>query len=109
MKLADLNPFLPKDPVQQALFIETFKREVYIYRRKPPFWIGLSVALGCSWILIAMIDTVARLMMFPIIMGLAVAHDTITSHFTKRLIEARNSSTIHSTAEQIAASDGDKP
>ena len=103
MKLADLNPFIPKEPKEQALFIETFKCEVYTYRKKPQFWIGLSVALICSLVLISMISTLERLIMLPITFGLALAHDTITSHFTKRLIEARRSPAIDSQAGQAVA------
>ena len=89
MQLADLNPFIPKERRERELFVQTFSSEVRTYRRKPSFWLGLLAALICSFVLIYRLDTIGRLIMLPIVFGLASAHDTITSHFTRRLIEAR--------------------
>jgi hypothetical protein len=91
MQLADLNPFIPKERKERDLFIQTFSAEVRAYRKRPSFWLGLITALVCSFSLIYRLDTVGRLIMLPIVFGLAAAHDTITSHFTRRLIEARRS------------------
>jgi hypothetical protein len=89
MQLADLNPFIPKERKERELFIQTFSAELRTYRRRPSFWLGLVVALVGSFCLIHRLDMVGRLLILPIVFGLATAHDTITSHFTKRLIDAR--------------------
>ena len=89
MQLADRNPFIPKERKERELFVQTFSSEVRTYRRRPSFWLGLLTALIFFFILIYRLDTVGRLIMLPIVFGLASAHDTITSHFTRRLIEAR--------------------
>jgi hypothetical protein len=91
MQLADLNPFIPKESKERALFIQTFSAEVRTYRKRPSFWLGLITALVCAFVLIYRLDTIGRLIMLPIVFGLATAHDTITSHFTRRLIEERRS------------------
>lgn len=91
MSIKDLNPFLPKEKTERQMVIQTFSQEVSIYRKKPAFWIGLIVVLACALFLIFRLDTVGRLVFLPLIFGLCAAHDTITSHFTKRLIEARQS------------------
>jgi len=89
MNLAKINPFLPKDPAEQKIYCETYKKELRIYRKKPSFWIGLLAALICSMVLMFKLDTIDRLFIFPIVFGLASVHDTVTSHFTKRLIEEK--------------------
>ena len=111
MQLADLNPFIPKERKERELFIQTFSAEVRTYRKRPSFWLGLTIALVCFFLLIYRLDIVERLIMLPIIFGLAAAHDTITSHFTRRLIEERlsgNHGDLNATeGEQDAPSDGD--
>ena len=89
MKLADLNPFLPRDPQARAEFIAVFKAERKIYRRKPAFWISLSVMLVGTLVLVRRLGVYDQLIMLPIIFCAALAHDTITSHFVRRIIETR--------------------
>lgn len=89
MKLADLNPFIPKDPDDRDLFIKTFTTELRVYRRKPVFFICLPVMLVCSLLLISWVGTAEKLLIAAMICCMALVHDTITSHFTRRLIEAR--------------------
>jgi hypothetical protein len=87
MKLIALNPFAPREPIAQAKFAAVFKRELIVYRKKPTFWISLITVLICSLFLISRFDTIERLLTLPIVLGLALVHDTITSHFVKRLAE----------------------
>lgn len=89
MNLAKINPFLPKDPEEQKIFRETYQEELRVYRKKPSFWIGLLATLICSMVLMSKLDTIERLIILPIVLGLASVHDTVTSHFTKRLIEEK--------------------
>jgi FtsH-binding integral membrane protein len=87
MKLICLNPFAPREPIAQAKFIAIFKRELTVYRKKPTFWVSMIIVLICSLFLISRLDTIERLIALPIVFGLALVHDTITSHFVKRLAE----------------------
>jgi hypothetical protein len=87
MKLIALNPFAPREPIAQAKFVAVFKRELMAYRKKPTFWISMFVVPICSLYLISRLDTIERLVALPIVFGLALVHDTITSHFVKRLAE----------------------
>lgn len=89
MKLVDLNPFLPRDPQARAEFIAVYIAERKIYRRKPVFWISLSVMLVGTLVLVRRLGVGDQLIMLPIIFCVALAHDTITSHFVRRIIEAR--------------------
>ena len=87
MKLIALNPFAPREPNAQAKFASIFKRELIIYRRKPTFWISMIVVLTCSLYLISRLDTIERMIALPVVFGLALIYDTVTSHFVKRLAE----------------------
>jgi hypothetical protein len=87
MKLIALNPFAPREPIAQAKFAAILKRELKIYRKKPTFWISMITVLTCSLYLISRLDTLERLVMLPVVFGLGLVHDTITSHFVKRLAE----------------------
>jgi hypothetical protein len=89
MKLVDLNPFLPRDPQARTEFIAVYQAERKIYRRRPVFWISLLVVLVGGLVLVCRLGTFDTLIMLPIVFCLALAHDTITSHFVKRLIETR--------------------
>jgi len=89
MKLVDLNPFLPRDPQARTEFIAVYKTELKIYRRKPAFWISLSVVLVGTLVLVRRIGVYDQLIMLPVIFFLALAHDAITSHFVRRIIEIR--------------------
>jgi hypothetical protein len=47
----------------------------------------MIIVLICSFYLIRRLDTIEQLLTLPIVCGLALVHDTITSHFVKRLAE----------------------
>ena len=47
----------------------------------------MIVVLACSLYLISRLDTIERLMLLLVVLGVALMHDTITSHFVKRLAE----------------------
>ncbi len=89
MKLSKLNPFIPKDKIEQKEFCNIYKKELHVYRKKPTFWISMLVVLILSLIIIYRLNTVEKILCLPIIFGLALIHDTITSHFTKRLVEMK--------------------
>jgi len=90
MHLSKLNPFIPKNEPDQELFMVTYKKELQTYRKKPTFWVSMLVVLVLSLIMIYRLDMTGRIILLPIIFGLACIHDTITSHFTKRLLEKEN-------------------
>ena len=112
MQLADLNPFIPKNSKERELYIRTFSKELRLYRRRPSYWLGLITALICFLVLTFRLDTVDRLIMLPIIFGLAFVHDTITSHFTRRLIEELGADTNDAIdskdGEQVGAGDAEE-
>lgn len=100
MKLSKLNPFIPKDKFEQEIFCATYKRELHAYRKKPTFWCSMLVVLVLSLFMIYRLDLTGRLLVLPIVFGLACIHDTITSHFTKRLVEMENKQQSNEAAEE---------
>ena len=83
MKLVDLNPFAPRDPVARAKFAAVFKRELLVYRKKPSFWIGSIVVVTSNVFIIDRLDTVGRLILLIMMFGLGLIYDTATSHLIK--------------------------
>lgn len=89
MRIRSSIPQTPKHPAEAAEFIETWKSELKVYRKHPLFWGGMIVAGICILVLISRSDTIGRLIMLPMILGVAYAHDVVIGHFTKRLIEIK--------------------
>ena len=90
MHLSKLNSFNSKNGIDQKLFWATYQKEILAYRKKPKFWVSMVVVLVLSLIIIYRLDMIGRIILLPIIFGLACIHDTITFHFTNRLIEKEN-------------------
>ncbi len=89
MHLSKLNPFNSIKGIDPKLFWATYQKEILTYRKKPTFCVSMVVVLVLSLILIYRLDMIGRIILLLIIFGLACIHDTITFHFTKRLIEKK--------------------
>lgn len=91
MKTIFNHHITPQDPEEQKKFSDTMKKEIGEYRKRFSFWGGLTIAAIFSFILIYRLDTTGRLIMFPMIFGIALAYDTVTSHFVKKIVQIQES------------------
>lgn len=80
-------PPLPQDPAELQAFKDLYKRELIQFRRRPSYIAGVLLALLSGLGLVYLGSSTQRLIMIAGILGCSLIFDTITRHFTMRLLQ----------------------
>ena len=85
-------PPVPKGPRERQAFIEIWKRELRVFRRRPSFIVGMAMAalsgLSLLWLTSGILPRIAIVIGT---FGVASVYDTVTRHFCTVLYHREHS------------------
>lgn len=79
-------PPLPQDPAELQAYKDLYDRELKQFRR-PGYIVSVLLVMGSGLALVYLGSTTQRLIMLPGILGCSLIFDTVTRHFTMRLLQ----------------------